>query len=145
MEHLEGASVHRVSGSPRAHEPQAAPFWIDLHDTGDRYTCRSDQTVLAAMEALGRRGIPVGCRGGGCGICKVRVTHGDYQAQKMSLGVVAADEQAAGVVLACRVRPTSDLKLAVVGRMIKALQRADPPDSDRASSSPFLNRATQGD
>lgn len=144
MEHLEGASAHQVPGSPRAHVPSAARFWIDLHDTGDRYACRSDQTVLAAMESLGRRGIPVGCRGGGCGICKVRVTRGHYLAQKMSQGVLNAQEQAAGVVLACRVRPTSDLVLEVVGPMVKAL-RAAPPTVVNASSSPALNQANQGD
>lgn len=144
MEHLEGALVHRVLGSPRAHEPSVDRFWIDLHDTGDRYACRSDQTVLAAMESLGRRGIPVGCRGGGCGICKVRVTRGDYLAQKMSQGVLNAQEQAAGVVLACRVRPTSDLALEVVGHMVKAL-RAASPTAVNAPSFPALNQANQGD
>ena len=38
--------------------------------------CDEEQNVLAAMERLGRKGIPVGCRGGGCGVCRVQVTYG---------------------------------------------------------------------
>ncbi len=38
-------------------------FNVLITDTGERYRCRSDQTVLAGMENLGRKGIPVGFAG----------------------------------------------------------------------------------
>jgi len=38
---------------------------VHILDTGERYRCAPSQTLLAGMEALGRKGIPVGCRGGG--------------------------------------------------------------------------------
>ena len=40
---------------------------VTIVETGEVYRCREDETLLAGMERLGKRGIPVGCRGGGCG------------------------------------------------------------------------------
>lgn len=94
---------------------------VRLDDTGEVFACREDQTVLLAMEALGRRGIPVGCRGGGCGVCKLRVTAGRYEVRKMSRACVSQEEEAEGVVLACKLHPRSDLVATVVGKMLKAL------------------------
>lgn len=92
---------------------------VRLDDTGEVFACREDQPVLLAMEALGRRGIPVGCRGGGCGVCKLRVAAGRYEVRKMSRACVSQEEEADGVVLACRLYPRSDLSVLVVGKMGK--------------------------
>ena len=35
---------------------------------GLRFNCASDNSLLKAMELAGKRCIPVGCRGGGCGL-----------------------------------------------------------------------------
>lgn len=104
---------------------------IRLVDTGDCFTGRADESVLCGMERLGYRGIPVGCRGGGCGVCKVRVLAGDYTVGKMSRACVSEAEVAQGVVLACKLFPRSPLTLTVVGKMRKALpcQSAAPADS----------------
>jgi ferredoxin len=75
------------------------------------------------MEALGRKGIPVGCRGGGCGVCKVEITSGQYTKRVMSRDHVTAEEEARGCVLACRVKPLSDISLKVVGKMKKNVVR----------------------
>jgi ferredoxin len=61
------------------------------------------------MHALGRRDIPVGCRGGGCGVCKIEVVSGTYVIGKMSRVHVSLEDEARGIVLACQVRPRSDL------------------------------------
>jgi len=96
-------------------------FIITIADSDESYRCSEQETVLAGMEKLGRRGIPVGCRGGGCGVCKVRVTEGHYTARKMSRACVSADEESEGIALACRIHPGSDLKINVVGKMIRAV------------------------
>lgn len=96
-------------------------YSVRVDNTGEVFPCRDDQNVLLGMEILGRRGIPVGCRGGGCGVCKVRITAGCYEACKMSRACVSAEEEAAGVVLACKVFPRSDLSLEVIGKMVKAV------------------------
>ena len=94
---------------------------IFLMDTGERYRCRSDQTVLAGMETLGRHGIPVGCRQGGCGVCKVEVLSGQFTARPMSQDHVSREDAQAGRVLACRIYPRSDLTIRVLGKMKKTV------------------------
>lgn len=102
-----------------------AVFEVTIEETGEVYRCSADESLLGGMERLGKRGIPVGCRCGGCGVCKVRIGQGNYQKRVMSREHVTPEEEARGVVLACRVRPLSDIRLSVVGRMKKMLCAPD--------------------
>lgn len=102
-------------------------YTVTLSESQDCYACDEQETVLAGMERLGRKGIPVGCRGGGCGVCKVRVTAGRYTARKMSRDCVSAEEEGQGFALACRIHPTSNLQVSVVGKMIRAIIRPSTP------------------
>ncbi|WP_374260549.1 2Fe-2S iron-sulfur cluster-binding protein [Zoogloea sp.] len=99
---------------------------IHIDNTGEDYLCTEDENLLRGMEVLGRRGIPVGCRGGGCGVCKVQITAGEYFARKMSKACVSDEELTAGVVLACRVFPRGELSLSVVGKMAKSVCKGAP-------------------
>ena len=101
-----------------------------IEDTGETFPCREDRNLLAGMEALGRRGVPVGCRNGGCGVCKVQITAGDFDTRVMSRAHVSEDEQARGVVLACRTLPLGPLRLAVVGGLRKSVCRATGRPAD---------------
>jgi ferredoxin len=74
------------------------------------------------MEVLGGRAIPVGCRGGGCGICKIEVLSGRYRTARMSRSRISADEEARGMALACRLYPEDDLTIRVVGKIAKFIQ-----------------------
>ena len=96
-------------------------YEIHIDQLDQPYQTSSEQTLLAGMERLGKRGIPVGCRGGGCGVCKVRINQGDYYCKKMSRAHVSVEEQEQGYVLACRCLPRSDIRLTVVGKMQKAV------------------------
>lgn len=89
--------------------PQGRPYSVSIEGTATSFACAEDVSVLVAMHALGRSDIAVGCRGGGCGVCKVRVVSGRYSAGKMSRAHVTADDERRGVVLACQIRPRSDL------------------------------------
>ncbi len=89
---------------------------ITLADSGDCFVCKAGQNVLAAMEKLGHRGIPVGCRGGGCGICRVQVVAGArYRTHKMSRAQVSAADEASGICLACKLIPEGDLVVRALG------------------------------
>ncbi|EGD57837.1 ferredoxin [Novosphingobium nitrogenifigens DSM 19370] len=99
---------------------------ISMLDTGETYQCRDGETVLAGMERLGRAGIPVGCRGGGCGVCKIRVISGEYDGRKMSRACITREEEEAGLVLACRVVPRFDLQVEIVGGMRKCIMKHAP-------------------
>ncbi len=103
---------------------------IHIDNSAEDYLCAPDQNLLRGMEVLGRRGIPVGCRGGGCGVCKVRITAGEYEARKMSKSCVSDEELAQGIVLACRAFPRSEVSLTVVGKMVKAVCAGAPCGSD---------------
>ncbi len=67
------------------------------------------QPVLIEMVARAAAALPVGCRGGGCGVCRVRVVDGTYDTLKMSRRHVTAAEEGDGYALACRVLARSDL------------------------------------
>lgn len=95
-----------------------AVFQVKISDTDESFLCRVDQSVLDGMcQQLGRKGIPVGCRGGGCGVCKVEVLSGSFVRKVMTRAHVSAEEEAQGKVLACRIFPGSDLELRVIGIM----------------------------
>ena len=94
-------------------------FSIHVIDTGESFRCSEQQHLLQGMKTY-RVGapmlkvIPVGCRGGGCGVCRVRVLAGDYATGKMSRKHVSEQQQAQGVALACRVFPRTDLTVALL-------------------------------
>lgn len=105
----------------------SATFCVAIGNTHESYRCRADQTLLGGMEQLGRRGIPVGCRGGGCGVCKVRIESGSVRRERMSRCHVSAQEEAQGYVLACRAYPQSDLQVQAVATMARCLDRRQKP------------------
>jgi ferredoxin len=77
-----------------------------------------DEGVLRAMERAGRADIPVGCRNGGCGACKVLVLKGAYRLGKMSRQQVSVREEQDGYALACRLYPESDIEVRPLGSLI---------------------------
>ncbi len=93
-------------------------FAIELegHGVASGY---ANERVLVALERAQGFGqlknmpyrLPVGCRRGGCGVCRVRVTSGKYRSDPMSRAHVSAEDEAAGLVLSCCVYPLSELSL----------------------------------
>jgi len=98
---------------------------VTIIDSGERFPCTLDQTVLAGMRKLGRRGIPVGCCGGGCGVCRIKVVSGSYDCQAMSRAHISVDDEAAGEVLACRIKPKTDLSVRAIGLLGRRLARPE--------------------
>src|SRR5438876_6853908 len=92
-------------------------FQIRIENSNQVLSCSEDQTVLRCTEVGFKRSIPVGCRQGGCGVCKVQVLEGSYRARAMSRAHITRDDEDHGRVLACCIWPTSDLRIAVLGRM----------------------------
>ncbi|RQZ65906.1 MULTISPECIES: 2Fe-2S iron-sulfur cluster-binding protein [Burkholderia] len=109
---------------------------VRIAQTDERYACVSGESLLAGMAKLGRRGIPVGCLNGGCGVCKVRVLRGAVRKLgPVSRAHVSADEENDGYALACRVVPDGDVELEVAGRLKKPFfcgaARAGAPTIDK--------------
>lgn len=81
---------------------------------GSAFACPEGERVLVAMERSGASDIGVGCRGGGCGICRVRVIEGAHRLGKMSRAHVSDEDREAGYVLACRLYPLGRLTIEIV-------------------------------
>ncbi|WP_323029543.1 2Fe-2S iron-sulfur cluster binding domain-containing protein [Castellaniella defragrans] len=97
----------------------AAQHQVRIEVSGETFPCNEDRSVLSSMETQGRRAIPVGCRGGGCGACRVQILSGTFEVRRMSRACVSEHDQAQGIVLACQLYPRSDLNLQVLGRSRK--------------------------
>jgi len=109
-----------LSASPEA-PVSSAVFTITVSEAGLSVRCPDGASVLDAFERHSNSlvfgvasPVTVGCRRGGCGICKVRITAGTYKTSAMSRTHVSETEEAAGLVLACRVYPHSNLVLEAV-------------------------------
>lgn len=98
---------------------------VEVADTGEQFRCPDDENLLRGMLRLGKRGIPVGCVNGGCGVCKVRIIQGEVnRLGPVSRAHVSVEEEARGLTLACRVAPVTDIRIAVEGRMSKPFRAA---------------------
>jgi ferredoxin len=96
---------------------------VRIEETGECFVCRESETALNALARSGRKGIPLGCRGGGCGICKVEVLAGSFQKRPMSRSHVSEDDEAHNRVLACCIVPQTDIQLRVIGKIQRAMTR----------------------
>ena len=110
-------------GQNEQEEPEEV-YEITILDTNESYLCKASENLLNAMIALGRKGIPSGCHGGGCGVCKIRVTSGQYRTLPMSREHISAMEERQGFALACRSHPQSNLTIEVTGKLRPAVGRA---------------------
>lgn len=115
-------------------DPCPSSHRVTIADTGEAYACNSAETVLVGLARLGKRGIPVGCRGGGCGVCKVEVVSGQYRKRVMSRNHVNADDEACHRVLACCIYPSSDVVVRAIGAMQKSLNRGSAAAASAATT-----------
>lgn len=113
---------------------------VTVTQTGETYPCATTESLLQGMLRLGRKGIPVGCVNGGCGVCKVRILAGQVtRLGPVSRAHVSADEEAEGCALACRVAPATPVTLAVAGKFEKPFSKgfgrsASPVTTDSSSN-----------
>ena len=96
---------------------------VRILETEIEFVAIEGQSVLHEMARLGQKGIPKGCLGGGCGVCKVRVVSGQYHTGKMSRDQVTESEVTTGYALACKTFADGDLEVEVVGKMQRAVAR----------------------
>jgi ferredoxin len=102
---------------------------IQLCDGQEQFYCDGQRNLLQGMQRLARKGIPLGCRGGGCGVCRVQVLSGRYHCQRMSREQISEAEESMGIALACRLYPESDLEISVLG--LKGREQAHPQNNKR--------------
>src|SRR5260221_4470053 len=79
--------------------------------------CRPDETVADASYRAGIN-IPLDCRDGVCGTCKCRVETGEYDRGSYLEDALSEEEAAAGLALACQMRPKTDLVVAIAASSV---------------------------
>lgn len=68
-----------------------------------------DETLLAALGRAGLR-YRIGCRRGGCGVCKLHLVLGEVRYERpVADSVLGDDEKVAGICLSCRAVPITNV------------------------------------
>lgn len=122
-----------MNNNNQAHPDTEVPtvHHIAVNDQPQGFPARSDLSVLVAMERAGQQLISVGCRGGGCGKCRIRIVQGEYFSKRMSRAWISPQQEDEGTVLACRVFARSDLVIEPDPPEIGThCQPQDQPDCD---------------
>jgi len=104
MEGLANSDISK-DAAPRV----SSGFDVAIAGLDESFRCTSGQSILGAMIAAGRRPIAVGCRSGGCGVCRIQILKGSCSTGRMNRAVVSEADEAGGIVLACKALPTSDI------------------------------------
>lgn len=108
-----------------ADDSVASVYPVHVREIDATYPCSASETLLQGMARLGKKGIPAGCLNGGCGVCKIAIRSGEVnKTGPMSRAHVSEQEEAHGIVLACRVAPASAVEVEVVGKLKKAVTRS---------------------
>jgi ferredoxin len=89
---------------------EAGLYTITLRPVGGTIACGPEESVLAAILRSGAS-VMFGCRGGGCGTCKMRLTSGQIAHGRCSAAVLLAEEKECGWFLSCQARALSDLTI----------------------------------
>ena len=110
---------------------------VTILPDGVQVTADGDETLLRAMSRAGLQ-YRVGCKRGGCGICKVQLVLGEVRYERpIADSVLSDDERVEGICLSCRAVPTTNIiiELQESDRLRRVLGFAYP-NSSRAPDRP---------
>ncbi|WP_221793978.1 2Fe-2S iron-sulfur cluster-binding protein [Oceanobacter mangrovi] len=96
-------TLSEISGGKSCHQ-------VSISNQGQCTLSGNSQANLLVQ--LGKNSpVLVGCKGGGCGKCRIKVTEGTYTSKKMSRAHISPRDEEQSIVLACRIFPRSDLSI----------------------------------
>jgi CDP-4-dehydro-6-deoxyglucose reductase len=82
---------------------------VTILPDGVHVVAREDETLLRALARAGLR-YRVGCKRGGCGICKVQLKLGEVSYERpIADSVLSDDERVEGICLSCRAVPITNI------------------------------------
>jgi ferredoxin len=82
---------------------------VTILPDGIQVTTGDDETLLRALARAGLR-YRVGCKRGGCGVCKVQLKLGEVRYERpVADSVLSDDERVEGVCLSCRAVPLTNV------------------------------------
>jgi ferredoxin len=83
--------------------------YVTVLPDGIRIPAANGETVLAALGRAGLR-YRIGCRRGGCGICKLQLVGGEVRYERpIAESVLSDDEKVEGICLSCRAIPITNV------------------------------------
>jgi ferredoxin len=134
--HPEPDTARRARKGPD-HMPE-----VSILPDGLKVMAGEDETVLGALSRAGLR-YRVGCKRGGCGICKVHLVLGEVRYERpIAENVLSDDERVQGICLSCRAVPITNIAIQLQegDRLRKVLgfafPNSAPPPSGRSAPNP---------
>lgn len=92
---------------------------VTIHPTGEVIYLEPDETVLSGLYKAGYA-YTIGCRRGGCAICKVDCHEGSFTYNRpVADSVITAEESSDGTCLSCRAVPDSDITIELRGENVR--------------------------
>jgi CDP-4-dehydro-6-deoxyglucose reductase len=96
---------------------------VTVSPTGEQILLEPGETILEGLYKAGYS-YRIGCRRGGCGICKVDLLDGEVTYNRVVADTVLTDvERAAGTCLTCRAVPSGPITIAL---REETLRRVNP-------------------
>jgi len=82
---------------------------ITILPDGERVAARPEETLLAALSRAGL-GYRIGCRRGGCGVCKLHLLLGEVRYERtVAESGLTDEERVEGICLSCRAVPITNI------------------------------------
>ncbi len=105
---------------------------VTIHPTGEVIYLEPGETVLSGLYKAGFA-YTVGCRRGGCAICKVDCRSGEFQYNHRVADTVITDvERTDGTCLSCRAVPETDITIELRGENVRLVSTFLHQINDRA-------------
>lgn len=92
---------------------------VTIEPTGERVHLAPGETILAGLYKAGYA-YTIGCRRGGCAICKVDAIEGEFGYERpIADTVITEEERRDGTCLSCRAVPEGDLTIKLRGETVR--------------------------
>jgi ferredoxin len=120
---------------------------VTILPDGLQVTAGEAETVLAALSRAGLR-YRVGCKRGGCGVCKVQLVLGEVRYERpVAESVLSDDERVEGICLSCRAVPITNIAIELQegDRLRRVLGFAYPNSAPPPPGRSAPNPATRND
>jgi ferredoxin len=115
---------------------------VTILPDGLQVNAAEEETVLKALSRAGLK-YRVGCKRGGCGICKVQLLLGEVRYERpIAESVLSDDERVEGICLSCRAVPITNIAIELQegDRLRKvlgfAISNSAPPSSGQWAPNP---------
>lgn len=105
---------------------------VTVHPTGEVVYLEPGETILGGLYKAGYA-YTVGCRRGGCAICKVDIRSGEVSYNRpVADDVLTQEERADGVCLTCRAVPESDITIEMRDERLRLINTLLRQINDKA-------------